>query len=150
MALQQLSVLKKGITLFYSNATDNLVEGSMLKKDCMKNILTATLLLTLLVGCKKNNDVIKYNPVDSESAIYYRGQTQCSDEWGYAREDSRTKLMLQDYLKTKGITVTILDLTTAPNDLVVCAACSCPSGRVFVISAKKTDDAKLKVLGFYQ
>lgn len=116
----------------------------------MKKILFASLLLSVLTACKKSDDKKNYKPIDDESAVYYRGQTQCSDEWGYSGEDALTKLMLQEYVKSKGVEIKVLDLTAPPKDVAWCAACTCSSGRVFVILGKKADDAKLKALGFYQ
>ena len=114
----------------------------------MKQLLAA-LLLTVFIGCDKENKRVS-EPKDDLQATFYYGQTQCADKWGYSRDDENTKIMLRDYLKSKGITVVVKDLTKAPSDVAYCAACTCASGRTFVVKANAADEDKLKAEGFYR
>jgi hypothetical protein len=90
-----------------------------------------------LYSCTKENKIV----------VRY-GQTQCSDKWGYGNNDTETVQKMVVYLKAKGITVSSPNLSSAPADFISCLACTCPSGRVFTVTASGGDEEKLKAEGF--
>jgi hypothetical protein len=106
----------------------------------MKHIFILLLLLTI-ISCKKED---KLNGV-----VFYKGQTQCADKWMNGT-DAETIQNMTNYLLSKGIEVSNARLTDAPIDRVFCAACSCPTGRSYIITVIKGSEEDLRAEGFYR
>lgn len=99
------------------------------------------LLLTLLLSCKKES---------ANGDVYVYSQTQCSDKWANGDTDAKTIANMLSYLSSKGIVVANAVLTDGPVDRFYCMACTCPTGRSFLITVSKATVADLEKEGFYK
>ncbi|ALI98858.1 hypothetical protein [Rufibacter tibetensis] len=76
-------------------------------------------------------------------------ELQCnSNPWGYCNTNPDTKVCVKKYVQDQGYTVLEVTMIPAPNDLITCAACQCPTGRVFKVRVNEADVAKLEAVGF--
>lgn len=99
--------------------------------------------LFFLIACEKENEV--------KSTLFYKGQLQCSgDNWVRGNTDEETLKNMTNYLASKGVKVEKAEITLPPPGTVYCAACTCPSGRVYVITVISGSEEILKQEGFYK
>ena len=99
-------------------------------------ILTFFILAT---ACEKKVDL-----ADS----YAYAQTQCADKWASGSTTTETVHNLKQYLAGKGIEVAEATLTNPPTDRFYCLACTCPTGRSFIIKVSKGTKEQLAAEGF--
>lgn len=76
-------------------------------------------------------------------------QTQCSDKWAYAASDSLQLAAVAHYLDSAGLYVASLSMRQE-QPAMVCAACTCPTGKIIAVSTLNSDSLKAKyaALGF--
>ncbi|MBI1782324.1 MAG: hypothetical protein HYR66_13320 [Sphingobacteriales bacterium] len=103
----------------------------------MKKLSVIILLIVFLGSCNKT----------PEKAFFYN-QTQCADKWGYGQTDEETIDKLRTYLTSQQIVVTNLAITYPVGNLIICDACSCPTGKRFKVTVPEEDELKLKAEGF--
>ncbi len=99
----------------------------------------ALLTILALTACEKDVSI---------TGSYVYGQTQCADKWPYGATTAETINNLKLYLAGKGIEVADARLTDAPADRFYCMACSCPTGRTYIIKVNKGTKAQLEAEGF--
>lgn len=99
------------------------------------------LVLVAMSACKKENDL--------DGVVFYKGQTQCADKWMNGTDDETIQNMT-NYLLSKGIEISRAKLTEPLVDRVFCAACTCPTGRSYVITVTKGSEEELRAEGFYR
>jgi hypothetical protein len=104
----------------------------------MFRIVVLTILIALS-ACEKDMSI---------TGSYVYGQTQCADKWQSGATTAETLTNLKYYLAGKGIEVADARLTDAPADRFYCMACSCPTGRVYIIKVNKGTKAQLEAEGF--
>ena len=108
----------------------------------MKQLFVIISLL-FLIACEKENGV--------KNTLFYKGQLQCSgDNWARGSSDEETLKNMTSYLASKGVKVEKAELTLPPPGVVYCAACTCPSGRVYVITVISGSEEVLTQEGFYK
>jgi len=96
--------------------------------------------LFVLIGCEKESEIT--------GAVFYKGQLQCSgDNWARGTDEETIRNMT-NYLTSKGIVIEKAELTAAQTDRVFCAACTCPTGRTYVITVSSGSEEELKKEGF--
>ncbi len=98
-------------------------------------------LLTMiaLTACEKDVSI---------TGSYVYGQTQCADKWQSGATTAETLTNLKSYLAGKGIEVSDARLTDAPTDRFFCLACTCPTGRAYIIKVTKGTKTQLEAEGF--
>lgn len=104
----------------------------------MKILSVLFVLSLLLFSCKSDLITMTYE------------QTSCNDEWGYNHDsDSDQVNLVEEYLEDKGVKVKKISLT---DDGVgqSCLACSCTTGRIFVVEVDSKYKDELSDLGFTQ
>jgi hypothetical protein len=105
--------------------------------------LFVTISLFFLIACEKENEV--------KNTLFYKGQLQCSgDNWVRGNTDEETLKNMTNYLALKGVMVEKAELTLPPPGVVYCAACTCASGRIYVIRVISGSEEILKQEGFYK
>ena len=97
------------------------------------------LMLVVLSACEKDNVA---------AGTYVYGQTQCADKWPSGSTTTETVNNLKHYLAGKGIEVAEATLTNPPNDRFYCLACTCPTGRSFIVTVSRGTKAQLEAEGF--
>lgn len=106
-------------------------------------MLLAGICLFVLIACEKENNI--------KNTIFYKGQLQCSgDNWARGNTDEETITNMTNYLASRGVKVEKAELTLPPPGVVYCAACTCPSGRVYVITVISGSEEILTQEGFYK
>lgn len=105
-------------------------------------LLYFLLVGTLATGCEKS-EATPENLV----AVRY-SQTQCADPWANPGQNSDQGFLeaATRYVQQRGIQ--LYQPTVKPGNPAVCAACTCPTGRVLEARAASADVAALAAMGF--
>jgi hypothetical protein len=104
-------------------------------------LLALVLLFTGSFSCEKNIHV---------SGKYGYSQSQCADKWAHGNTEEDTIKNMIEYLSTKGIRVSSAILTKPPQDIAYCMACTCATGRAFIIDVAIGSEETLTKEGFYK
>ncbi len=96
--------------------------------------------INFLAGCAKEELA-----TDKTITLAY-AQTQCADPWGYGTDDVVIS-KLRQYIDSAGLSGPLLSISIKQvNDMAVCLACTCPTGKVFFVSVLASDELKQKFL----
>jgi hypothetical protein len=109
----------------------------------MKYLIVAMVICSVM-NCSKHEEI----GANQYVTLSYN-ETQCSDVWTRGSSDNITKTNLAALLNTKNIYVS--DITIKQESTgAVCAACTCPTGKVIYVSTLNSDEMKKKLsdLGF--
>lgn len=115
----------------------------MKKKKNIVVFLTAAIAAITLLACEKEE------PIGNKTMVFTYRQTQCADPWPSGSTDAQTIQNLKDYLVAQELGLPFLDimLTDAPDGSPVnCAACTCKTGKQFIISVLESDSLKQKYI----
>ena len=85
---------------------------------------------------------------DNLRKIYWN-ETQCNDPWQRSANQLETLLAMKAYLMSQNIEVYSAKLVDLQTGWAYCAACSCGTGRYFMLYIHNDDLAKAEKLGFY-
>jgi hypothetical protein len=109
----------------------------------MKQIL-CIFILTVLFSCKKDSD----GP-SSHTSHYYFVETLCANPWCHPySEGCESILGISKYLREElNVSYTGL-LITEENNLILCLACSCKTGRIISFLSNDSNEEKLLKAGF--
>ena len=111
----------------------------------MRNSLIFILILCLTISaCKKDSPI-----GNKEFVTLSYQQTQCSDPWETASNDSLTLVNVAEYLKAAHIHIAELYIKHDGTKLV-CEACGCKTGKVIYVSTLNNETLKEKLtkIGF--
>lgn len=111
----------------------------------MKKYIAALLLLIFATAFQCNKDISPQT--DILISVAY-GETQCADPWQRGTTDLQTLRNIEEFMREKGIRFTGLEILAAPRDLIVCLACTCPSGRTIIGNVHKDDLSKIEQYKF--
>lgn len=120
----------------------------------MKRNFLSQLLTGLLFFCFSACQIVDSENAEEEVPLaggqwLAYSEVQCGNNpWGYCNTTPDTKVCVKKYVQDRGFTVLEVTLTPAPADMMVCAACQCPTGRTFKVRVQEQDVAKLLAAGF--
>lgn len=107
-------------------------------------LLSSLMLAALVMGCGTTDTA----PEPQGPVTVRYAQTQCADPWAGAGQntDQGFEAAAKAYVQQQGIQLYSSSVTTA--GAAVCAACTCPTGRVLQATVSPADVAALEALGF--
>ena len=111
----------------------------------MRNYLVALLLLLSLTAFQCNQDILPEN--GNLISVAY-SETQCADPWMRGDTDQQTLRNIDAFMRERGIRFTGTEIIPAEENLIVCLACICTSGRTIVGNVHKDDLRKIEQYGF--
>ena len=103
------------------------------------SLLAFVFILTGSFSCEKEANI---------SGKYSYSQTQCADKWAHGNSEKETIANMIAYLALKEIQVAGAVLTDPPEGSGYCLACTCATGRTFIIDVIIGSEEILEKEGF--
>lgn len=108
----------------------------------MKKYILLTLIGIAFLSCSNDDDANK------DFSVLYN-QTYCADPWGYAENSDALRDLINNYFKAENIEISNLKIDSKGTP-EVCNACSCLSGKRFIVKVDQQDLDSIKAHGFQE